>query len=125
MLNLDVDTPTIWWTFEEFEVLNSPRKDWAFGEATMQQDAIPEPVVINTNEIRFDPPESWEDTTQYSFKRNPDGSYTASGTGYNYRAVRAETETMIRLIGNFNEPAGKGVFIAGLPKSDGGAWRRT
>jgi hypothetical protein len=44
-------------------------------------------------QIRFDPPDDWSDETGSTvvFRRTGDGSYAASGKGYSYEAVRADT----------------------------------
>jgi hypothetical protein len=120
MLNLQPDSATIWWTFDDFEILTKHRDLFPHGK-TMQEDAID--VVVTDEEIKFDAPESWHcgEPTVIAFRKTPSGSYVARGEGLVYEAARLQTENTIWLLGNSRDDGlGSGTVIIGIPRHSAG-----
>jgi hypothetical protein len=121
MIRLDCERAAAWWTFDYFEDLKGERHSAGFGDAVWKESSITS-YVISQVEVRFDPPDDWGDESRSTivFRRNADGSYTASGKGYSYEALRADTPQGVILIGRWDESGiGTGVFIIAFPHKGG------
>ncbi len=119
MIRLDCETPRAAWTFDYLEDLKEQRE--TFGDAVWKESLVTS-YVIRKAEIRFDPPDDdWGHGagSTIAFRRHGDGIYIASGNGYTYEAVRADTPRGVILTGRWVEDgAGTGVFIVTLPHTE-------
>jgi hypothetical protein len=117
MVELDIERATVWWTFDSLDELND---DQGFGGRVWGESQI-ESFVIAEAEIRFDVPDDWGWTDRrigrpVVLRREKDGLYRATGNGYRYEMVRAESRRNAILTGRWDEAdAGQGVMIISLP----------
>jgi hypothetical protein len=120
MVELDIERPTIWWTFDSRDELNYEGEDQGFGDRVWGESQI-ESIVIEDAEIRFDVPNDWGWTEGRTgrpivLRREKDGIYRATGDGYSYETVRAESRRNAILTGRWHEAdVGQGVIIISLP----------
>jgi hypothetical protein len=117
MLLFDSDVPLIWWTFEDIDTLEDNQEDWEFGGRVFKLDELPS-AALRTDEISFDPPESWGKETNASivFKKTSNQElYQARDVASEWAALRKDTTTHVWLFGNYKDRLGKGVFILCIP----------
>jgi hypothetical protein len=122
-LDLDAEVAHIWWTYDDLDRVEHARQHERpmFSEHTLQADRIPDRgYAVRPDCISFDKPENWNDDV-ISFPvalRETDGTWTASGNGWQFVAVRATTPYADILTGRIVQVGREsGPFIMVLPRA--------
>jgi len=116
MVALDSDTPSFYWTFDEFDDLKSERNRQEFGNAVWKRNDIAS-YSIGASYLTFDAPADWgEGSRTVRFIRSAEGLYEHHFEGTFYSGVRADTQRHVIVTGRWMElDYGRGVFILVLP----------